>query len=166
MAVITVATGEIKPYDGSETAPLLRVFFSKPFVAANLDIIGRSTPESGDFYTEVECSVAAGVITYPSFTIPSTEDANSNENDSRMTVALFPATGGSPILILFKGLRVPATPTSTSLGAIVESNDDEDDPPAASPTAITNGGGNAKATTGTTQPVSPSVGDWWMDTSV
>lgn len=162
MAVITVATGDIENYEGSETAPLLRVFFSKPFVAANLDIIGRSTPESGDFYTEAVCSVAAGVITYPQFTIPSTEDAHSNENDSRMTVALFSAAG-QLIQILFKGLTVPASPTSTTLGAIVQANDEEDEAPAASATAITNGGGTPKITTSASAPASPAVGDWWLE---
>lgn len=163
MAIVTVQTGEIEPYDGSETAPLLRIFCTQLFVASNGDIIPKGLLENDDFYKEIACSVAANVITYPQFTIHSTADALSDEEGAGYTFALFTAAGVL-LKVLHKGMTVPVT-TPTTLGGIVTSNDEEEEAPAASPTAITNGGGNAKITTSASAPSSPTVGDWWLDTN-
>lgn len=173
MSTITVATGEIDNYQGEESAPLIRIFVSKNFVASDGDAIPRSTPESGEFYKELVCAVAAGVITYPEFTIDSTTDAVSNPKDAKYRFDLF-TSAGVFVANLFSGLRVPATPTPTTLGALASYN--EDNVPAAAVGAYTtsqtdvllagkiDGSGIDKITVGTSEPLSPSVGDLWIDT--
>jgi hypothetical protein len=128
MATITIATGDIETYQGDESAPLLRIFVSKNFTASDGDDIMRSTPESGDFYDQHACSVAANVVTYPSFTIKSTADALSNPSDAKYRFDLFTAAGQF-IQNVHKNQRVPATPTSTTLGAIAAHNQANASPP-------------------------------------
>lgn len=123
MSTITITTDEIREYQGTETAPLLRIFATKNFTESGGDEIMRSSAEDGDFYKEIICSVVNGTVTYPQFTIDSTVDALSNPSDARYVFALFTAAG-QLIQLVLKNIKVPATPTPTTLGALASYSED------------------------------------------
>lgn len=118
MATITIAEGEIEEYQGV-TLPVLRWFLNKNIVASDGDTLGKSSLEEGVFYKEVACLVNGNTVTFEEHTIDSTLDAT--PADATYTVALFTAAGAL-IQVLFRRLRVPATPTSTTLEDIVVVN--------------------------------------------
>lgn len=162
MATITITTDTINNYRGTETAPLLRYILNKNIVASDGDILPKSAPEEGDFYLQVTCAAVANIVTYPEHTIDSTEDAT--PDDAGYTVGLYTAAGAL-IQILFRRLAVPATPTPTTLAAIVAANQEDDEPTIpVTPTAIINGAATPKITAQAAEPSSPSVGQVWIET--
>lgn len=174
MATITIPTDTIDNYAGAETAPVLRWILNKNIIASDGDVLPKSSIEEGEFYKEVVCAAALGVITYPQHTIDSTEDAT--PPDGTLTLAAFTETGsaGELIQIFFKKLRVAASPTTQTLEDILIANQEAVSP--APDDAYTeaqtdallagkiDGDGVDKVTVGIAEPASPAVGDLWIDT--
>lgn len=114
---ITIQTGQIVGYHGSDPAPELRWFVKKNFQAFDGNVVQHSPLDIGEFYDKVVCTVGVGgIVTYPQFTIYDTESALSDPDLTTYTFALFD-TGGL-IGIVLRGIRIPNSPTSNSLAAL------------------------------------------------
>ncbi len=118
MALITISAGTVgDSYQGTETEPVLRVLVSDTFTAASSEMILRTVRDEGEFYAEHTCFVVGGEINFPQFQIHSTEDALANPDNAAYTFALYDSLGNF-IQVIAKRIRVPATPTTTSLPAL------------------------------------------------
>lgn len=115
---ITIQTGQIHGYHGSDAAPELRWFVKKNFEAFDGNVVQHSPLDIGEFYDKAVCTVGVtGIVTYPQFTIYDTESALSDPDLTTYTFALFDSSGGL-IGIVLRNIRIPASPTSTSLAAL------------------------------------------------
>lgn len=116
MSSIVVSGGQIKPtYHGSETTLKMRIYCRRSFTASSLEAVQAGAVDSDLFYTQVNCTVAGGIISYAGFTIDSTEDGN--PSNSYYTFVLY-TDAGDKIAVIYKKIIVPITPTPTTLGAL------------------------------------------------
>lgn len=119
MSLITVSGGQIENYQGEEATLKLRVYNHQAFMSSTGIHIAKGATDSAFFYIELACMVADHVITFPSFSLHSTEDAE--PNTSNYAFALYTDEGESRGVV-YKHLTVPATPTPTTLPALVTHN--------------------------------------------
>lgn len=74
------------------TTCTLRIYSSITFTAADGTTVMAGTPGSGAFFKSINCTISNGVISVPSFTLPSTTDALDNQN-ARYTAIFFDSKG-------------------------------------------------------------------------
>lgn len=95
-ATITIASTTVAPtttYPISPTSTAtLRIYSNVTFTAADGSIVMAGTPGTGAFYKSVTCTISAGVITIPSFTLTSTTDSVDNQT-ALYTAVFFDAKG-------------------------------------------------------------------------
>lgn len=112
MSEVTISSGSIEPYAGEETNLLLRVYARRTFTPVGGPTIVKGQLDSDNFYKEVECTVSAGSVAFPSFTLEATEDAT--PNNSYYMFALY-TTDGVPVGLVYKKIFVPESPSTTTL---------------------------------------------------
>jgi hypothetical protein len=118
MSKITVIAGTIgEAYEGSETELVMRAYVTHTFTTSLLEAILSSRLHSTSFYLAIPCTVAAGIVTYGEFILDSTDDAFSDPRRAAYTLALYTNSGTFRSLV-YKKIRVPATPTPTTLAAL------------------------------------------------
>lgn len=116
MAEITVAAGQVTTYSGDESELVLRIYCRKNFTTSELEAVVRGGLHSENWYKAVPCTVDENsVVQHEGFTIDSTRDGN--PSNSYYTFALY-TTAGDFVGRVYKKIIVPATPTTTTLGAL------------------------------------------------
>lgn len=121
MSEIVVSAGQIEHYAGGQTTLKLRIFATETFTPSTGEAVVASRITSEEFYAEVDCTASGDVISYDTFTLDSTTDALANPGDTSYVFVLFTDDGTKIAELggLYSCLKVPATPTPTTLGAIV-----------------------------------------------
>jgi len=119
---ITVTQHTIAGWQNTNTAPRLRIFLNKPVVTSDSRVLQSGSTQSGVFYQSITCSVSAGVLTIPEFTIDSLPDALVG-SDAKYSAYFYTATGQQITAFGgFTAFSVPAKPASTSWAAILMYN--------------------------------------------
>jgi hypothetical protein len=118
MSKITVIAGTIgEAYEGSETELVMRAYVTHTFTTSLLETIVSSRLHTPNFYQAIPCTVSAGLVSYAEFILDSTDDAFSDPRKGAYTFALYTNNGTFRSLV-YKKIRVPATPTPTTLAAL------------------------------------------------
>lgn len=123
MSVITVSAGTLTTYAGDETTLKLRIYCRKTFAPSTGGSIVRGRVGTTQFYKEVNCTASLGVVSHAGFTIDSTEDGT--PATSYYAFALY-TDAGLPVSRIYRRILVPASPTSTTLEALVVHSDETD----------------------------------------
>jgi len=90
ITISSTTVGNSTNYPGSTCT--LRIYSSITFTASDGTVVMAGTPGSGAFFKSVACTISAGIISIPSFTIPSTTDASDNQN-AKYTAVFFDSKG-------------------------------------------------------------------------
>jgi hypothetical protein len=118
MSKITVIAGTIgEAYEGSETALIMRAYVTHTFTTSLLEAIVSGRLHTRNFYLSIPCTVSGGIVSYAEFILDSTDDAFSDPKRAAYTFALY-TTNGTFRSLVYKKIRVPATPTPTTLAAL------------------------------------------------
>lgn len=116
MSVITVSAGIFTTYAGDEVTLKMRIFCRKTFTKSTGGSVVRGRVGTTRFYDEVDCTVAAGVVSHAGFTIDSTSDGV--PATSYYSFALF-TDAGKHIDTPYRRIEVSASPTTTTFDALV-----------------------------------------------
>lgn len=90
------------------------------FTTSDGEAVVATRLKGPDFYQEVDCTVFNDQITYDTFTLDSTVDAITNAAGAAYIFTLYKTDGTFLASLggIYSQIRVPATPTPTTLGAI------------------------------------------------
>lgn len=123
MPLISIASVTIPNWQGNTTGVSLRIYANAPFTAQSGTTYGFGSQLNpaglGTFFQSVACTSSGGGLVVPSFTLDSTTDSPDNPAASYSAV-LWDGTSGQPVQSFgtFAAFALPATPTSTTWGAI------------------------------------------------
>lgn len=98
---------------GGSTATI-RIYATKPFIAADGSAIPAGAVGTSAFYKSVACTVASNTLTCPSFTLPSTTDALDDQT-ARFTFVLYDHRG-TKREILFANIKGGQLSIPSNLG--------------------------------------------------
>lgn len=118
MAQITILAGTAATKAGDAVSCKMRIYNKYAFVTSDDESVFGSRIKSDDFYKEIPCSVAGGVVSYPSFQIDSTVGALADPKGTTYSIALY-SDDGEYLGTLFKDLIVDESPTGQTIGGIV-----------------------------------------------
>lgn len=111
---ITVQSTTVPNWTKTTTAPRLRVYYDKTFTTSAGTIVASGSPTSGVAYKSVTCTLLAGTVTIPSFTIDSTRDGIDSRN-ARVSFYWFSSSGANlGAFDPYVNLQIPESLTSTS----------------------------------------------------
>lgn len=125
MADVSISAGNVKMKDSPRVPATIRIYALTDFNLADGTPIQASSPYSGgNAYKSVALTPSGSdptVYAFSLFTIPATEDAAVNPNTARWGVFLFDGSTTPRLITHVSGLasiRVPVTPTPTTLSAL------------------------------------------------
>lgn len=105
---ITIGATTIPNYQAGGSVASLRIYTNDSFFGGGMEYVAGQ----GYFYQEIACTVAANVVTIPSFVLESTTDSN---NDTATYTAVLFDHNGTKVTTLMSGAEFsvpPVTPTS------------------------------------------------------
>lgn len=106
---VTITGFQIQGWRWGGTTARLRIYASKAFTdSTGVPVMGGSVGSSTGFFKEIDCTIAANVLSIPTFTLPSTTDAF-DATGASYTGVLFDSQNRARDT-LFKDYRLPTTP--------------------------------------------------------
>lgn len=109
-SAVTTTVGSVTVNAGTSypgTICTLRLYSSITFTASDGTPVMAGTPGTGAFFKSVTCTISAGIISIPSFAIPSTTDAL--DNQSARYTAVFYDSKGIKRDTYFADFQIPTT---------------------------------------------------------